>query len=164
MIKACVIGWVGILLFLGLMFVLPNPYRYYLWIPYGILLPLAIVKGNRKQKKIEAVAAYNTNKKFHPKEKNWLGFIVTLGGCRIYHAGDTDLIEEMADLNVDIALLPVSGTYVMTAEEAVEAAKRIKPKIAIPMHYDSLAGSEVDARAFAKGLEGICEVKLIRRS
>jgi L-ascorbate metabolism protein UlaG (beta-lactamase superfamily) len=114
--------------------------------------------------KIEAVAAYNTNKKFHPKEKNWLGFIVTLGGCRIYHAGDTDLIEEMADLNVDIALLPVSGTYVMTAEEAVEAAKRIKPKIAIPMHYDSLVGSEVDARAFAKGLEGICEVKLIRRS
>ena len=113
---------------------------------------------------IEAVAAYNTNKKFHPKEKNWLGFIVTLGGCRIYHAGDTDLIEEMADLNVDIALLPVSGTYVMTAEEAVEAAKRIKPKVAIPMHYDSLVGSEVDAKAFAKGLEGICEVKLIRRS
>jgi L-ascorbate metabolism protein UlaG (beta-lactamase superfamily) len=112
--------------------------------------------------KIEAVAAYNTDKKFHPKEKNWLGFIVTLGGCRIYHAGDTDLIEEMADLNVDIALLPVSGTYVMTAEEAVEAAKRIKPEIAIPMHYDSLVGSETDAKAFAKGLEGICEVKIIK--
>ena len=116
------------------------------------------VKGT----KIEAVAAYNTNKKFHPKEKNWLGFIVTLGGSRIYHAGDTDLIEEMADLNVDIALLPVSGTYVMTAEEAIEAAKLIKPKIAIPMHYDSLVGSEADAKAFAKGLEGICEVKLIK--
>ncbi|MGA7277332.1 MAG: MBL fold metallo-hydrolase [Desulfocapsaceae bacterium] len=113
--------------------------------------------------KIEAVAAYNTDKKFHPKEKNWLGFIVTLGGCRIYHAGDTDLIEEMADLHVDIALLPVSGTYVMTAEEAVEAAKRIKPKIAIPMHYDSLVGSEVDAKTFAKGLEEICEVKIIKR-
>ena len=114
--------------------------------------------------KIEAVRAYNTNKKFHPKKKNWLGFIVTLGGCRIYHAGDTDLIEEMADLNVDIALLPVSGTYVMTAEEAVEAAKRIKPKLAIPMHYESLVGSEIDAKAFAKGLEGICEVKIIKRS
>ena len=113
--------------------------------------------------KIEAVAAYNTDKKFHPKEKNWLGFIVTMGGCRIYHAGDTDLIEEMADLNVDIALLPVSGTYVMTAEEAVEAAKRVKPEIAIPMHYDSLVGSEADAKTFAKGLEGICEVKIIKR-
>jgi L-ascorbate metabolism protein UlaG (beta-lactamase superfamily) len=113
---------------------------------------------------IEAVAAYNTDKKFHPKDKNWLGFIVTLGGCRIYHAGDTDLIEEMADLDVDIALLPVSGTYVMTAEEAVAAAKRIKPQIAIPMHYDSLVGSEIDAKAFAKGLEGICEVKIINRS
>ncbi len=117
------------------------------------------VKGT----KIEAVAAYNTNKKFHPKKKNWLGFIVTLGGSRIYHAGDTDLIEEMADLQVDIALLPVSGTYVMTAEEAVEAAKLIKPAVAIPMHYDSLVGSEEDAQAFAKGLEGICEVKLISR-
>jgi L-ascorbate metabolism protein UlaG (beta-lactamase superfamily) len=114
--------------------------------------------------KIEAVAAYNTNKKFHPKEKNWLGFIITLGGNRIYHAGDTDLIEEMADLNVDIALLPVSGTYVMTAAEAIEAAKLIKPKIAIPMHYDSLVGSEVDAKVFAKGLKGICEVKLIECS
>ncbi len=114
--------------------------------------------------KIEAVAAYNTNKKFHPKAKNWLGFIVTLGGSRIYHAGDTDLIEEMVDLNVDIALLPVSGTYVMTAEEAIEAAKLIKPKIAIPMHYDSLVGSEADAKAFARGLEGICEVKLIKCS
>lgn len=113
---------------------------------------------------LEAVAAYNTNKKFHPKEKNWLGFIVTLDGCRIYHAGDTDLIEEMADLQVDIALLPVSGTYVMTAEEAIEAAKRIKPQIAIPMHYDSLVGSETDAKAFAKGLEGVCEVKIIARS
>ena len=118
------------------------------------------VKGT----KIEAVAAYNTNKKFHPKEKNWLGFIVTLGGSRIYHAGDTDLIDEMAGLNVDIALLPVSGTYVMTADEAVEAAKLIKPKIAIPMHYDTLVGSEEDAKTFAKGLEGICEVKLITPS
>lgn len=114
--------------------------------------------------KIEAVAAYNTDKKCHPKEKNWLGIIVTLGASPIYHAGDTDLIEEMADLNVDIALLPVSGTYVMTADEAVEAAKRIKPKIAIPMHYDSLVGSEAEAKAFAKGLEGICEVKLIKPS
>ena len=113
--------------------------------------------------KIEAVAAYNTNKTFHPKQKNWLGFVVTLGGSRIYHAGDTDLIDEMEGLNVDIALLPVSGTYVMTAQEAVEAAKRIKPKIAIPMHYDSLVGSEADAHAFAKGLEGICEVRLINR-
>lgn len=114
--------------------------------------------------KIEAVPAYNTNKKFHPRKKNWLGFIVTIAGCRIYHAGDTDMIDEMADLDVDVALLPVSGTYVMTAQEAVEAAKRIKPKVAIPMHYDSLVGSEADAQIFAKGLQGTCEAKILKRA
>lgn len=114
--------------------------------------------------KIEAVPSYNTNKKFHPKNKNWLGFIITIDGIRVYHAGDTDLIDEMAKFAVDIALLPVSGTYVMTAPEAIEAAKRIKPQVAVPMHYDSLVGSEADAQAFAEGLEGVCEVRIIRAS
>ncbi len=71
---------------------------------------------------IEAVRAYNTNKKFHPQANNWLGFIVTVEGVRIYHAGDTDHIPEMANYQADIALLPVSGTYVMTADEAAQAA------------------------------------------
>lgn len=109
---------------------------------------------------IEAVPAYNTNKKFHPKEKNWLGFIIEVEGVRIYHAGDTDLIDEMADFTVDIALLPVSGTYVMTAAEAVDAVKRIKPRVAIPMHYNAIVGTEDDARAFLEGVQGICNVTL----
>ena len=109
---------------------------------------------------IEAVPAYNINKQFHPKEKNWLGFIVTIDDVRVYHAGDTDLIPEMSGLSVDIALLPVSGTYVMTADEAVEAAKAIGPQTAIPMHYDSIVGSAADARAFKKALDGVCEVVL----
>jgi L-ascorbate metabolism protein UlaG (beta-lactamase superfamily) len=107
---------------------------------------------------IEAVPAYNTNKQFHPKANNWLGFIVTIDGVRVYHAGDTDLIPEMNDLSVDIALLPVSGTYVMTAAEAVEAAKIIGPVTAIPMHYDSIVGSAADARTFKEALSGVCEV------
>ncbi len=110
---------------------------------------------------IEAVKAYNTNKTFHPKTNGWLGFIITVDGIRIYHAGDTDLIPEMDKFEVDIALLPVSGTYVMTAEEAVEAAKRLKPEIAIPMHFDSIVGSKEDAIKFKKDLEGICEVELL---
>ena len=110
---------------------------------------------------IEAVEAYNTNKAFHPKTSGWLGFIISVDGIRIYHAGDTDLIPEMDKFAVDIALLPVSGTYVMTAEEAVEAAKRLKPEIAIPMHFDSIVGSKKDAIKFKKDLEGICEVELI---
>ena len=109
---------------------------------------------------IEAVPAYNTNKHFHPKANNWLGFIVTIDGVRVYHAGDTDLIPEMSTLSVDIALLPVSGTYVMTAEEAVAAAKAIGPRTAIPMHYNSIVGSDDDARTFKEALAGVCEVVL----
>ncbi len=110
---------------------------------------------------IEVVEAYNTNKAFHPKSNGWLGFIITVDGIRIYHAGDTDFIPEMDNFEVDIALLPVSGTYVMTADEAVEAAKRLKPEIAVPMHFDSIVGSKEDAVKFKKDLEGICEVELL---
>ncbi|MFH1133355.1 MAG: MBL fold metallo-hydrolase [Nanoarchaeota archaeon] len=97
---------------------------------------------------IEAVPAYNTNKRFHPKENGWLGYILTVGGKRIYHAGDTDLIPEMQRIKADIALLPVSGTYVMTAEEAAKAADIIKPKVAIPMHCGSIVGTLGDAERF----------------
>ncbi|MER3457736.1 MAG: Zn-dependent hydrolase, partial [Chloroflexota bacterium] len=96
---------------------------------------------------VEAVPAYNIGKRFHPKEAGGVGYIVTVGGTRLYFAGDTDLIPEMDQIRCDIALLPISGTYVMTAEEAARAAGRIQPKIAIPMHYGAgVAGSEADAR------------------
>jgi L-ascorbate metabolism protein UlaG (beta-lactamase superfamily) len=111
---------------------------------------------------IEVVPSYNTNKSFHPKQNGWLGFIVTVEGVRIYHAGDTDLIPEMASFDADIALLPVSGTYVMTAEEAVEAAKMIKPKVAIPMHYDAIVGSSEDAQRFSDALSGFCRVVMLK--
>ena len=111
---------------------------------------------------IEVVPSYNTNKSFHPKQNGWLGFIVTVEGVRIYHAGDTDLIPEMASFDVDIALLPVSGTYVMTAEEAVEAAKMIKPQVVIPMHYDAIVGSPEDAQRFSDALSGFCQVVVLK--
>ena len=110
---------------------------------------------------IEAVPAYNTDKDFHPKTNHWLGFILTIDGIRVYHAGDTDLIPEMKGFSVDIALLPVSGTYVMTADEAIEAAKKITPKVAIPMHYDAIVGTREDALKFKSALEGICEVVVL---
>ena len=103
---------------------------------------------------IEVVPAYNVNKfrspgtPFHPKAAGHVGFVFTVGGKRIYFAGDTDVIPEMANIRADIALLPVSGTYVMTADEAVEAAKTINPRLAIPMHYGTIVGSEEDARRF----------------
>jgi L-ascorbate metabolism protein UlaG (beta-lactamase superfamily) len=111
---------------------------------------------------IEAVPSYNTNKQFHPKTNAWVGYIFTVKGRRIYLAGDTDYIPEMKTFkNIDIALLPVSGTYVMTAEEAIKAALDIKPKIAIPMHYNSIVGSKYDAQKFAEGLKGKIEVTIL---
>jgi L-ascorbate metabolism protein UlaG (beta-lactamase superfamily) len=103
---------------------------------------------------IRTVPAYNLNKfrspgePFHPKESGHVGFIVTVQGQRIYHTGDTDFIPEMEELEVDVALLPVSGTYVMTAEEAVEAAAAIEPQVAIPMHVGGGIGSLDDAQRF----------------
>jgi L-ascorbate metabolism protein UlaG (beta-lactamase superfamily) len=118
------------------------------------------------QVEIEAVLAYNVNKfreqgkPFHPKAGKGLGFVFTLDGTRVYFAGDTDFIPEMKSLKCDVALLPVSGTYVMTVEEAVEAAAAINPKIAVPMHYGTIVGSDADARKF-KSLVKNCRVEII---
>jgi L-ascorbate metabolism protein UlaG (beta-lactamase superfamily) len=105
--------------------------------------------------KVEAVPAYNTNKQFHTKAMGWVGYVFTVNGQRIYLAGDTDYIPEMKTLKqIDVALLPVSGTYVMTAQEAVQAALDIQPGVAIPMHYDAIVGDLRDAERFAEALKG----------
>ena len=100
---------------------------------------------------IEVVPAYNMNKQFHPRSAGHVGYIVAVDGQRVYHAGDTDLIPEMADFDVDVAVLPVSGTYVMTADEAVQAAERIGPRVAVPTHYGAIVGADADATRFADG-------------
>jgi L-ascorbate metabolism protein UlaG (beta-lactamase superfamily) len=104
---------------------------------------------------IRALAAYNTSKRnpegrvFHPREAGWVGYDVNVRGERLYHAGDTDVIPEMDQVTgVDVALLPVSGMEGMTAEEAAEAARRIQPRLAVPMHWGEHIGTEEDARRF----------------
>jgi len=119
-------------------------------------------KLNLKGILIQAVPAYNINKKFHPKSAGHVGFVITINGIKIYHAGDTDLIPEMEVIAADVALLPVSGTYVMSAHEAAEATKKIQPKIAIPMHYGSLVGTEKDAQEFSE--KAHTEVKILRKN
>jgi L-ascorbate metabolism protein UlaG (beta-lactamase superfamily) len=113
---------------------------------------------------IETVPAYNTNKHFHPKENQWNGYVVTINGVRIYHAGDTDRISEMKLLHgiVDVALLPVSGKYTMTAEEAAMAANEIMPKLAIPMHWGAgVVGTIEDAEKFKQLCK--CDVKILEK-
>jgi L-ascorbate metabolism protein UlaG (beta-lactamase superfamily) len=105
---------------------------------------------------VAAVAAYNTSKRdgegnlFHPRDAGWVGYDLNVRGERLYHSGDTDVIPEMDSVSgVDVALLPVSGIYVMTAQEAAEAARRIGPRVAVPMHWGEHIGSRTDATEFA---------------
>jgi L-ascorbate metabolism protein UlaG (beta-lactamase superfamily) len=113
---------------------------------------------------VEMVHAYNVNKfrepgkPFHPKEEKHIGVVIELGNVRLYHTGDSDHIPEMANINADVALLPVSGTYVMTAAEAIEAAKTLNPKLAIPMHFGNIVGDRTMAEEFEKGVS--CTVKI----
>ena len=97
---------------------------------------------------IKTIPAYNIDKQFHPKENEWVGYIVQMEGKTIYHAGDTDFIPEMENLEVDVAFLPVGGTYTMDAKEAAAAASKIKAKKFIPMHYGSIIGTKDDAEKF----------------
>jgi L-ascorbate metabolism protein UlaG (beta-lactamase superfamily) len=118
---------------------------------------------------VTAVAAYNTSKRdpdgrpFHPRDAGWVGYDMNVRGERLYHSGDTDVIPEMDSVTgVDVALLPVSGVYVMTAQEAAEAARRIQPRVAVPMHWGSHIGSEHDARTFAD--RAPVEVRIMERA
>ncbi len=103
---------------------------------------------NIKGVKIRAVPAYNLNKQFHPKAAGHVGFLFTAGGRTIYHAGDTDVIPEMASIQTDVALVPVGGKYTMTASEAAQAVNRIQPKVAVPMHWGDVIGTRADAERF----------------
>ncbi|MEM2115390.1 MAG: MBL fold metallo-hydrolase [Candidatus Woesearchaeota archaeon] len=111
---------------------------------------LILVHPNEEHKlkyfSFKTVPAYNNQKDFHPKINEWVGYLLMLDNISIYHAGDTDTIHEMSNLTgkVDIALLPIGGTYTMDAEDASYAAKLIKPKILIPMHYGKIVGSRKD--------------------
>jgi len=107
---------------------------------------------------ITAVPAYNIGKAYHPKNAGWVGYLISIDGMTVYHAGDTDRIPEMKRIHPDIALLPVGGTYTMTAEEAADAALDLRPRLAIPMHYGTAVGKQTDADRFRRLLEGRVDV------
>ena len=97
---------------------------------------------------LETVRSYNILKPFHPKMADWVGYILTLDGKRIYIAGDTDLTKEAKAVKCDIALVPIGGTYTMDVRKAAELVNLIRPEVAIPIHYGSIVGSPVDGDFF----------------
>lgn len=116
-----------------------------------------------KEIKFETVPAYNINKKFHPKENKWVGYIIEIDRIRYYVAGDTDITDENKNIKCDVAFLPVGGTYTMNYKEAASLANILKPKIAVPIHYGSVVGTMQDAQDFIelldKDIKGISLIK-----
>lgn len=127
---------------------------------------IVLVKPNENYEisgiKFSTIPSYNLNKPFHPKQNAWIGYLLTVNGQKVYVAGDTDMTEESQKVKCDIAMVPIGGTYTMTAEEAAELVNIIKPKIAVPIHYGSIVGTKEDAIKFRERLEdGIqCEMMI----
>ncbi len=118
---------------------------------------ILVVKPNNEYKiddiEFKTIPAYNTNKDFHKKEYNWVGYIVKVDDDLIYVAGDTDCTEEAKSVKCDIACVPIGGTYTMTSHEAADLIKTIKPKVAIATHYKTIVGALEDAYEFQKALK-----------
>ena len=120
-------------------------------------VPVGSVTGVEPDRRYEdqgvefrTMPAYNVVKERldkHPRQNGWVGYIVNVNGKQLYHAGDTDFIDEMRGLKVDIALLPMSGTYTMDVSQAIEAAEAIDAQQYIPMHYKMVLGKEGSAEA-----------------
>ena len=113
---------------------------------------IIVVTPNEKHQineiKFETVKAYNINKKFHPKENNWVGYVVEINNKKYYIAGDTDITEENKKVKCDVAFVPVGGTYTMNSKEAAEFINEIKPRVAVPIHYGEVVGEKQDAIDF----------------
>lgn len=113
--------------------------------------------------KVEAVAAYNTSqehRQFHPRAREDCGYVLTVGGTRIYIAGDTELTPELKALrNIDIAFLPVNQPYTMTVDQAVQAVKALAPTIFYPYHYGQVE-EKTNLDRLASELEGVTEVRI----
>ena len=111
--------------------------------------------------KFKTIPAYNINKKFHPKENNWVGYVINMNSICYYIAGDTDITEENKEVKCDIAFVPVGGTYTMNYKEAATLINIIKPKIAVPVHYGKIVGTKEDAEKFRDLLDNKIECKFL---
>ena len=110
---------------------------------------------------IDAIAAYNLLKPFHPKKSGWLGYVITVGGKRVYVCGDTDATPEAKEVECDIICVPVGGTYVMNPKQAAELVDAVKPEIAVPTHYGTMSGRPTDGDTFAAAVT--CGAQIVKK-
>lgn len=111
--------------------------------------------------KFDTILSYNVNKKFHPKENNWVGYVIDINGVKYYIAGDTDITDENKMIKCDVAFLPVGGTYTMNFEEAANLANIIEPKVVVPIHYGSIVGTLEDAKNFKQRVKETIKCEII---
>ena len=116
-----------------------------------------------KNIKFTTIPAYNINKQFHPKENKWVGYLIEIDGSSYYIAGDTDITEENQKIKCDVAFVPVGGTYTMNYKEAAELINIIQPKVAVPIHYGSIVGTEQDAANFSKLVSPEIKVEILMK-
>ena len=125
-----------------------------------------IVEPNNRYKlydtRFRTVPMYNIGKEFHPREKDWVGYVLEVGDKSYYVVGDSDMTEEMVATECDVLFIPIGGTYTMDVEEAVFAIKLIEPKVAIPTHYGTIVGSVEYGEMFKKLLPIDIECKLYK--
>ena len=117
-------------------------------------------KANVEGYEVETIPSYNVGKDFHPKEKGYVAYIVTIEGKRVYVAGDCDMNEDNEKVKCDIALLPVGGTYTMDYKQAAKLAEKLNPELVIPTHYGDVVGKGNDGEKFAELLKGKVNVEL----
>lgn len=118
-------------------------------------------KYNVDDIEFETIPAYNINKSFHPKNSNWVGYIININNIKYYIAGDTDITDEAINVKCDIAFIPIGGTYTMGYKEAATLTNKIKPKYAIPIHYGLIVGKYEDAIKYSNLLDKEIECKII---
>ena len=110
--------------------------------------------------KFKTIPAYNINKNFHPKENNWVGYLINYNNVKYYIAGDTDITEENKNIICDVAFVPIGGTFTMDYKEAANLINEIQPKIAVPTHYGLIVGNKDDGIKFSKLLNNSIECKI----
>ena len=107
------------------------------------------------------IPSYNTNKQFHPKSNNWVGYILIIEDKKVLVSGDTDITEELLNVKCDIAFIPIGGTYTMTPEEGAKLINQIKPQKVIPTHYGCIVGKKEDGETFKRLLDENIECELL---
>ena len=110
--------------------------------------------------RFKTVYAYNLNKNFDLKESNWVGYVLEFEGKKYYIAGDTDVIMDNLSVlkNIDVAFIPIGGTYTMDALEAADFVNKIKPKLVVPIHYGMVVGDEKDLIDFINNVDSDIKV------